>query len=244
MQLNEYVIPYLRDEKFSEGLYVKISGPEKRIDNRLDYIIGYAAGKKVIHVGCVDHIPLIEKKIKDNLWLHKRIDEVAQKQIGIDINREGIALVKEKFGYQNVYYEDIAGNEAPGSFIQKEKWDVMILGEILEHVDNPVHFLKQLKAKYAPFATEILVSVPNAFAWENFWLALRQKECINTDHRAWFSVYTLSKALTLAGFHNFFHHFVTFEPGDYKTSFFLRLMLKKYPALRSTIMTGARFNQA
>ena len=157
MQLNENVLPYLRNEKFSQGLYVKTSGPEKEIDNRLDYIIRYATGKKVIHVGCVDHIPLIEEKIKNNQWLHKRIEEVAQKQVGIDINREGITLVKEKFGYPNVYYEDIASNEPPGNFIQEERWDVMILGEILEHVNDPVHFLQQLKAKYAPFAKEILI---------------------------------------------------------------------------------------
>jgi hypothetical protein len=241
MKLSNETIPYLKDEKFSDGLYLTIASPERRLVNRIDYICRYAKGKKILHVGCLDHIPLIEKKISQGVWLHKRIEEVAEKQIGIDINREGLEWVRSRLGYANVYYENIISNDPPGEFIANETWDAMILGEILEHVDNPVAFLNQLKIKYAPYVREVLITVPNAFAMDNFMLALKQKECINTDHRSWFSIYTLSKNLSLAGFGEFDFHFVTSYPSDYKNNWLKRILVNRFPALRNTIVMTASF---
>ena len=62
MKLSNETIPYLKDEKFSDGLYLTIASPERRLVNRIDYICRYAKGKKILHVGCLDHIPLVEKK--------------------------------------------------------------------------------------------------------------------------------------------------------------------------------------
>lgn len=241
MKLNSEVFPYLRDEKFSAGLFVKISHPEKNLSNRIDFICAYSKGKKILHVGCLDHIPLVEKKISQGLWLHKRIDEVAGKQLGIDINLEGLEWARTKLGYDNVHYENIISQDPPGEMITSETWDAMILGEILEHVDNPVAFLSQLKNKYAPYVKEVLITVPNAFTLDNFLLALRHQECINTDHRSWFSIYTLSKNLTLAGFADFDFHFVTSYPSDYKNSWFKRSLVNRFPALRNTIIMRASF---
>jgi SAM-dependent methyltransferase len=241
MELNKDIYPYLRDEKFSNGLFLTIAAPEKELPNRIDFICNYCRDKKVIHVGCLDHLPLIERKIQTNLWLHKRIDEVAKKQVGIDINLEGLKFVKEKLGYTNVFFEDIVNTAEPGDHIREDHWDVMVLGEILEHVNDPINFLENLKRKYSPFVNQVLFSVPNAFAYENFRLTLKHQECINSDHRSWFSVFTLSKALSIAGFGNFDHHFVLSTPEDFKNSRLHRIMLKKYPSLRSTIMMLADF---
>jgi hypothetical protein len=243
MELEKEVIPYLKDEKFSAGLSVKTSMPQAKLTNRLDYICDYAKGKKIVHVGCLDHLPLIEKKIRSGTWLHKLLDEVAKKQVGIDINKEGIEKVKKTLGYENIFFEDILSDEPPGEFISQENWDLMILGEILEHVNNPVEFLIKLRLKYAVYVREILISVPNAFALENFLYALRHIECINTDHRSWFSIYTLTKNLTLAGFGSFDFDFVTSYPSDYKNISFKKMLINKYPSLRSTIVVNARFNE-
>jgi len=240
MQLEEELIPYLKDEKFSNGLYLKTSESKKKLDNRIDFLCSYSTGKKIIHVGCVDHIPLIQKKIENNLWLHARINEVASKQLGIDISREGLDYVRKNFGYTNVIYENVVSGDPVAEEIQSEKWDAMILGEILEHVDNPVLFLQNLKKKYAAYVKELVITVPNAFAWENFYLALKKKECINTDHRAWFSIYTLSKNLTLADFEISSYEFVTSYPNDYKGSW-KKFFLKKYPQFNSTIVMISKF---
>jgi hypothetical protein len=241
MDLKHNLLPYLTGEKFSEGLYVPLAQSQRNIPDRINYIVEYCRGKKIIHVGCIDHEPLILKKIEANTWLHKRIDDVAGKQVGIDINKSGISFVKERTGFSNVYFEDVTSLQPAGEFIRDEYWDAMILGEVLEHVNDPISFLKKMKKKYSPFVKEVLISVPNAFAWENFRLAIRHKECINSDHRAWFSVYTLAKNLAEAGYHNFSYDFVGFEPEDYKSRYLIKLLLKKFPALRSTIMMKAQF---
>jgi hypothetical protein len=240
MQLEKEVIPYLKDEKFSNGLYLKTARAKKTLDNRIDYLCNYSKGKKVIHVGCVDHIPLIEKKIEKNLWLHARIDAVASKQLGIDISREGIEYVTSKLGYKNVVYENVISSDPVAPEINSEKWDVMIMGEILEHVDNPVYFLQSLKRKYSPYVKELVVTVPNAFAWINFYLSIRGKECINTDHRAWFSAFTLSKNLMLADFEIVDFDYVTSFPNDYNGNW-KKYFLKKWPQLNSTIIMIGKF---
>jgi len=236
-------VPFLKDEKFSEGIYIPLAKPQRSFKDRIEYISDFCRGKKIIHVGCLDHEPLILKKIEADIWLHKRIDEVAEKQVGIDINLSALAFVKEKTMYQNVFYEDIRSDQPPGNFIQESKWDAMILGEVLEHVNDPIEFLKKLKAKYSAFAKEVLISVPNAFALENFKLALRHKECINSDHRSWFSIYTLAKNLAIAGYSQFAYEFVRYDPDDYKGKFLHNLFLKQYPSFRSTIVMHAQFSQ-
>ena len=46
MQLEKEVIPYLKDEKFSNGLYLKTARAKKTLDNRIDYLCNYSVGKK------------------------------------------------------------------------------------------------------------------------------------------------------------------------------------------------------
>ena len=42
---------------------------------------------------------MIEEKIKNNTWLHSEITKVAKKNLGVDINEEGIRFVKEKLSW-------------------------------------------------------------------------------------------------------------------------------------------------
>ena len=241
MKIADKVLPYLKGEKFSNGLTLPIAKKRNLFPNRIDYVCEYLKGKIVLHVGCVDHVPLIKEKVKQNKWLHAKIDEVATLQLGIDINKEGITFLKEELSITNVVYENILDEHEPNQLIKNEKWDVMFLGEILEHVDNPVTFLSGIKKKYAPHVKQIMITVPNAFTLSNFLLALKGKECINSDHRSWFSPFTLSKILCISGFDIIEFDFVTSFPEDYKKDFLKRMLLKKFPALNSNIIMIASF---
>ncbi len=53
--------------------------------------------------------------------------------------------------------------------------------------------------KFTSIADRIIVTVPNAFKFENFLNAMRDREAINSDHRYWFTVYTIAKVMTLSG---------------------------------------------
>ena len=222
---------FLNGNKFSNGLEIAISKKENQILYREDYICQLVEKKKIIHIGCVDHIPLIVEKIKNDTWLHKLITEKATRCLGIDINEEGISYIKE-IGYKDAICLNIISDKIPQN-ISEESWDIAIMGEILEHVDNPVLFLQQLKEKFSPFVKELVITVPSALRLKNIKMAFKHKEFINTDHRFWFTPYTLAKVAACAGLKTIDFQMVnSYKPNGILTKF----LLKKFPALREVIV--------
>ena len=239
MKFHDEISAYLKGDKFSNALQVKIAARGKSIPLRMDYIEGLVQGKKIIHLGCADHIPLIKQKIQKNTWFHKRLVECTNKCLGIDISREGIDYIQKELGYQDVIQCDILADEIPPQ-VKECHWDFIIMGEIVEHIDNPVEFLQQSKLRYAQFIDKIIISVPNAFRMENFKYVFRDLELINSDHRYWFTPYTLAKVAARAGLtiENFQFCQGHKIPRHYIISKFLA---KKYPAFRDTLVMVLKF---
>lgn len=187
---------YLRGEKFSNRIDVPL--PYKApIPNRVSFLTGMARGRKVVHLGCLDHKPLIADKIERGQWLHKELTDVASACIGVDIDEDTLRYVESAFGYKNI----VLGNFTTDKFdsIMNSKWDYAILGELLEHIDNPVQFLSSIRTNYAGLIDRIVVTVPNAWTRITMRMAKSSIEMINSDHRYWFTPYTLAKVLYQAG---------------------------------------------
>ncbi len=197
MKFKENIFEYINGEKFSNGLTVNIAKPERYILNRLDLIDSLVKNKNVIHLGCCDHIPLIKEKQRKGIWLHERITENSKKTLGIDINNDGINYLKKEMNYNNVVCADITKDEIQE--LEKSQWDYIVVGEILEHVDNPTLFLKTIAEKYKGKISNFIITVPNAFSLTNFNAAKKGNEIINSDHRFWFSPYTMAKIGYQAG---------------------------------------------
>lgn len=239
MEFHNEISTYLKGDKFSNVLKIKISTREKYIPLRMDYIEGLVQNKNVIHLGCADHIPLIKQKIQKNTWFHKRLAECTNKCLGIDISQEGIDYIQKELGYNDVIQCDILTDEIPAQ-VKAEHWDFIIMGEIVEHIDNPVEFLQRTKLRYAGFIDKIIISVPNAFRIGNFKCVFKDLEHINSDHRYWFTPYTLAKVATRAGLtmENFQFCQGHKIPRHYITSKFLA---KRYPAFRDTLVMVLKF---
>ena len=187
---------YLVGDKFTDQLTVNIDG-EYEDRGRWAAIKELIEGKKVIHVGCLDHVPLIPKRIEDGEWVHALVTDAASKCIGIDINKEGVEYAKKEIGYDNVVYADLTGDIVPE--IANEEWDYILLGEIVEHLDNPVKFLSSIKEKYGDKIDKIIVTVPHAFSLHNFQTSKQKIELINSDHRFWFTPFTIAKIMSMSG---------------------------------------------
>ncbi len=223
---------YLLGNKFSNSLRVKVAQRETSITSRLDKLVELSAGKKVLHLGFADHLPLIEEKIKNRRWLHTLLCESAKKCVGLDINGEAIGFIEEKIGIKDLYKHDIV-NDPILDVITAEKWDYIIIGEVLEHIDNPVAFLTAIKKRYANYIDRVIITVPNAFDLQNIRLLKKNIEFINTDHRYWFTPYTLAKVCTEAGYSvDDFVFCQSYMPSGY----FDKLLLKKRPVLREGIL--------
>ncbi|MCX6250424.1 MAG: hypothetical protein NTX61_06700 [Bacteroidetes bacterium] len=153
--------------------------------------------KKIIHIGCVDHLEIIEQKIKSGTWLHNILLESSERCLGIDINPEGISYLQQRHLIPDLVCADITQNTI--NEISQNQWDYILLPEVLEHISNPVSFLCSLKEKYGNNIDKIIITVPNVFALPEYIYASRNIELINSDHRYWFSPYTILKVINDAG---------------------------------------------
>lgn len=198
MRFTRETIEYLLGQKFSSGITVKIADRKTKLYNRLDLLQNYCAGKKIIHVGFADHVELIEKKIKKNEWLHNRLRDVAKRCVGIDINAEAVSFIESRLGIPEIFSYDLVQSE-PFPVLLEDQWDLLLLAEIIEHVDNPELFLAKLLEKYRGVVKGLLITAPNAFWYKNATGFLRRREHINSDHRYWFTPYTLAKIACNAG---------------------------------------------
>lgn len=188
-------LPYLTGAAFSNGRGFPL---QRRFHGagRIDLLCGLARDRSLLHVGCADHAELIPAKRERGTWLHGRLVEVARVCAGVDVSGANLEAVRA-LGVDDVWQGDLARGLPEG--LAGRRFDLTVLGEIVEHLDDPVAFLAGLRAHLGAAAGTLVVTVPNAFAWNNFVAALRGQERINTDHRFWFTPFTLGRVLAAAG---------------------------------------------
>jgi hypothetical protein len=198
MKIEEGIVKYLKGEILDTGLKVPIRRNKYAIISRESQITDIIKNKSVIHLGCSDHIQIINAKIKDNKWLHKLITDNASDCIGIDIDRESIEYLRNELGYKNVYHGNVLTDILKP--LTEKKWDYVVFGEIVEHLDNPVDFLKVFKEKYGEYVSNFIITVPNIYNKHHYKNMLKYVENINTDHRFSFTPYTINKVIVAAGY--------------------------------------------
>src|SRR5450759_5427146 len=93
MKIEPQVLKYLKGDAFQSSLNVEIGKEKHKIISREAAITEIIRDKNVIHIGCSDHIQIINDKIRNNTWLHKLISDNSKKCIGIDIDKESICLL-------------------------------------------------------------------------------------------------------------------------------------------------------
>lgn len=165
MKLSNEDYKYLSGESFSNGYHMKLEDNE--LYSRLERIMMLAKGKTVLHVGCCDHLPLIETKIEQHRWLHGLLEEVCTDVVGVDINKDAVDFVNQKkFCKGSVFCADITSSDFCVKLPEGKKFDTILLGEIVEHLDNPVQFLRQMKKNLDSygFKGQYVLTVPNALS--------------------------------------------------------------------------------
>lgn len=198
MKIDSQVLKFLKGDSFQTSLNVEIGKEKHAMISREAVITGIIKNASVIHIGCSDHIQVINDKIRNNIWLHKLITDNATNCIGIDIDKESIDFIRNELGYRNVSHGNILTDEFKN--IKEGKWDYVVLGEIVEHLDNPVNFLKVFKEKYGESVSRFIITVPTIYNIRQFTNMMNYREVINSDHRFWFTPYTISKVLVSAGY--------------------------------------------
>lgn len=165
----------------------------KPIYDKFAYIQKLVKNKKVLDVGVVCHDVHFDEKWYINGFLHGFLCESAESVLGIDIEKSGIETLKSN-GY-NVIVADAENMDL------KEKFDVIIAGDVIEHLSNPGSFIKCANNHLNENGVLILIT-PNAFSLrrciEGF---LGKRISVNSQHTCWFDIQTLSQ---LCSRYNFF----------------------------------------
>ncbi|MEI6048207.1 MAG: methyltransferase domain-containing protein [Bacteroidota bacterium] len=198
MKIEPQVLKYLKGDAFQTSLNVDIGKTKYKIISREAAINEMIKNQNIIHIGCSDHIQVIREKIRNNIWLHKLISDNAKNCIGIDIDKESIEFITKELGYRNVYYGNILTDDI--NIIREKKWDYVVFGEIIEHLDDPVNFLRVFKEKYGENVNRFIITVPSIYNLRQFTNMMNYREIINSDHRFWFTPYTIAKILVSAGY--------------------------------------------
>jgi len=191
---------FLSGEKLSVGArFQDLSSPA--VVDRIEYLRQRCTGQKVLHLGCLDHAEVITQRMKDGTWLHGIISEVSAACLGIDINASCREIVRSQFDVDNIELIDLCNpfTDESLSKLTQTKWEVILCPEMLEHITNHQQFLLNLSKLASMSGAALVITVPNAFGFVNFINALRGFEAINTDHKYWFTFYTLSRLLTSTG---------------------------------------------
>lgn len=156
--------------------------PKAETVDREKFILKHCQGKRVLEFGASGK-------------LHEAIKGVAASVLGVD-RQSGDGILG--FDLDDVSESQLPWSVDEGGSDNLLNPDIIICGEVLEHLGNPLHFLTRLKKQYA--GVPVILTVPNAYAAGSAkWLA-QGIENVNADHVAWYSPKTLSVLLTRAGY--------------------------------------------
>lgn len=157
-------------------------------DHSIKFYVDHARDRDVLDIGCVMHNP---ENYKSKYWVHKALKAVAGSLIGIDLYDDGVKYL-QKLGY-NIVTADAQ------NFDLGRQFDVIVAGDIMEHLENLSGFLESCKKHLRPNGV-ILVSTPNPWYWRYFIKAgfLREFRS-NPEHTLWFCPRTLRQLINRHG---------------------------------------------
>lgn len=167
--------------------------------DRVDFIKKMCAGKKVLHLGCTNS-PFTKISIENEMLLHFDLKKVVKELHGFDYDREGLDILKQA-GETNLHRGDLEKLEEADF---DDTFDVIVAGEMIEHLSNPGLFLEGIK-RFMNDQTNLLITTINAYSGMRFFIyGLRgrggENEPVHPDHVAYYSYKTLSMILERANF--------------------------------------------
>lgn len=132
--------------------------------------------------------------------LHQKLLRVARRVTGVDADKDALECLGQQ-GIRNLICADVQMPQALDIPEIPRPIDVIVAGEILEHLPNPGLCLANIARLMNNGNTILLITVPNAFSFRNFFSVLsRNKEKVRADHNYYFSYTTLKSLLATYGF--------------------------------------------
>jgi SAM-dependent methyltransferase len=180
---------------------------------RAAFLAELADGRRVLDIGCVNHTLSTRQP---EYWVHGILRKKAAYLVGLDYEQSAVeSLQKEGF---NVVCADAT------DFDLGERFDLVIAGEIIEHLTSPGNLLECAKRHLAP-SGKLVLTCPNAnnvlYFLEN---CLIGREQDNSDHTCLFTPTTMSVLLQKCGYRPLGFYFVAENLAYYKHTLSRKLL--------------------
>lgn len=146
--------------------------PEASVVDRSAFILERVTGRRVLELGATGP-------------MHAAIVASAACVVGIDRDASDGVLA---FDLDDVTQPDLPPCDP----------EIIVCGEVLEHLANPGHVLARLKAHHP--GVPIIITVPNAFSDIGRGHVKRGTENVNKDHVSYYSYKTLTTLVARYGF--------------------------------------------
>jgi 2-polyprenyl-3-methyl-5-hydroxy-6-metoxy-1,4-benzoquinol methylase len=129
-----------------------------RYVSRIDYLRASSRGKRVLHLGCSSG-RFIHDRVQRASLLHSVLHEEARELYGIDLDHDSLVWMREQMGFQNLYECDV---ERLDELRLNERFDVVLAGDLVEHLTRPGALLDGVKRFVRP-GGQFILSTVNAF---------------------------------------------------------------------------------
>ena len=146
--------------------------PKAPVFDRAEYLTKAARNKVIIDIGASG--PMSEK-----------LQEVATEYYGVGTMPNV---------HENFYHIDLDKAKELPPF--SRKLDLIIAGEVIEHVSNAGHLLDLLH----PLGVQVILTTPNAYSATGAAYNKRGIESVNKEHVSWYSYHTLKVLVERHGF--------------------------------------------
>jgi SAM-dependent methyltransferase len=158
---------------------------------RVGFIAERCRDKRVLDIGCLDETALDKQNTAE--WLHQRIGALATQVTGVDLSdllpAEGLVTGPNS---------RIIKGDGTNPDVAPEIVDIIVAGEFIEHIENPLRFLAQMKLSYP--GREMVISTPNGVSFANALLGTIGREAQHHDHLLTSTYKTLNTLCLRAGF--------------------------------------------
>ena len=163
--------------------------------NRTSYLFERARGRRVIDLGFVGGDQASAEHERDAL-LHAQLRKAARELVGIDFDGDGVRKARE-LGFE-AWQADCEDAESLTS-LHLEPAELVVAGELIEHLERPGLFLEAVKVLVAP-GGRLVITTPNALALaSSSLLATLGREVQNANHVGWQSPRTVERLLSRHG---------------------------------------------
>ena len=169
-----------------------------RFFSRNTQILALTRGRSVLHVGCVGFAdaPEAERIALARHSLHWALTEQGD-TVGVDYSKTAIEHLRSHGVFNNVFFGD--AQDLENSDLPARKFDVVIAGDILEHLSCPGLFLDGVR-QFMHEESQLVVTTPNAFGLAGFTRYVLGKFREGLEHVASYNSKNIAHLLERHGF--------------------------------------------